>query len=116
MAKKVTSPIPAEKSLLYDRLVAAIPGLERKGAAMPYTSLNGHMFSFLDKEGTLALRLPKEELQKFIETYKTQLCVQHGTVLKEYAVVPDNLFENTRELARYFQISYNYVAALKPKK
>jgi len=74
------------------------------------------MFSFLDKEGNLALRLPKEELQKFIETYKTELCVQHGAVLKEYAVVPDKLFENTKELTPYFQISYSYVGGLKPKK
>ncbi|HYG16867.1 MAG TPA: hypothetical protein VEC12_14005 [Bacteroidia bacterium] len=116
MAKKATSTIPAEKSDLYNKLIATIPGLERKGAAMPYTSLNGHMFSFLDKDGNLALRLPKTELQKFIETYKTQLCVQHGTVLKEYAVVPGKLFENTLELADYFQISYNYVGGLKPKK
>ena len=30
---------------------------EVKGAKNPYTSRNGHMFSFLDRDGTMALRL-----------------------------------------------------------
>ena len=29
--------IPPEKLALYDALIATIPGLERKGAANPYT-------------------------------------------------------------------------------
>lgn len=39
---------PAEKIALYEKLLATIPGIERKGATMPYTSLNGNMFSFID--------------------------------------------------------------------
>ena len=35
--------IPADKLALYDKLIARHPGIERKGAANPYTSLNGHM-------------------------------------------------------------------------
>lgn len=35
----------------YERLVATIPGVERKGRTLPYTSLNGHMFSFLGEGG-----------------------------------------------------------------
>ena len=31
----------------YEALVATGPGVERKGKTMPYTSVNGHMFSFL---------------------------------------------------------------------
>jgi hypothetical protein len=30
---------------LYEKVVAAMPGVERKGDTMPYTSLNGHMFT-----------------------------------------------------------------------
>ena len=30
---------------------------EVQGAKNPYTSRNGHMFSFLDADGTMALRL-----------------------------------------------------------
>ena len=34
----------------YEKLVATNPKVERKGATMPYTSLNGHMFSLLTRE------------------------------------------------------------------
>jgi hypothetical protein len=34
---------------------------------MPYTSLNGHMFSFLTETGTMALRLPAGEREAFLK-------------------------------------------------
>jgi len=51
---------------LYEQLVATIPGVERKGDTIPYTSVNGHMFSNLTKAGKLALRLPEDEREAFI--------------------------------------------------
>ena len=73
---------------LYEALVATRPGLERKGRSMPYTSINGHMFSFLAPDGTLALRLPDADRDAFLERYETTLVEQHGHVLKEYVAVP----------------------------
>jgi TfoX/Sxy family transcriptional regulator of competence genes len=99
----------------YERLVATHPGVERKGAKLPYTSLNGHMFSFLTETGTLALRLPEEERRLFVEKYRTAPVVQHGAVMKEYVEVPEDLLRRTQELMPYFERSYDYVAALKPK-
>jgi hypothetical protein len=100
---------------LYEKLVATNPAVERKGATMPYTSMNGHMFSYLGKTGELALRLPAEALPAFLKKYKTSLCQQYGVVQKEYAMVPDQLLRKTEELKRYFDLSYAYVSALKPK-
>jgi TfoX/Sxy family transcriptional regulator of competence genes len=99
----------------YEALVALHPEVERKGAAMPYTSLNGHMFSFLTKTGTLALRLPEAEREAFLKKYKTTLCEQNGTVLKEYVEVPDALLAKTKELQGFFKSSLAYIATLKPK-
>jgi TfoX/Sxy family transcriptional regulator of competence genes len=107
--------IPADNLALYEKLVATNPRVERKGAAMPYTSVNGHMFSFLTSAGKLALRLPEEARDEFLKKYKTKLCKQHGTVLKEYVEVPDALLKRTQELKKFFDLSYDYVAALKPK-
>jgi hypothetical protein len=112
---KATNVIPADRIDLYEKLVATIPGVERKGAAMPYTSLNGHMFSFLTGAGKLALRLPSEARAAFLKKYKTTLCEQHGVVLEEYVVVPDALLTRTRELKKFFDLSHTYVASLKPK-
>ncbi|HUG90052.1 MAG TPA: hypothetical protein VML55_04410 [Planctomycetaceae bacterium] len=112
---KAVSSVPADVLEAYDRLVATKPGVERKGATMPYTSVNGHMFSFLTKTGTLALRLPAEERDAFLKKHKTRLCEQHGSVLEEYVEVPDALLRKTQALKEYFDLSYAYVASLKPK-
>jgi hypothetical protein len=100
---------------LYDKLVAASPRVERKGATMPYTSLNGHMFSVMRKDNKLALRLPAETRNAFLKKYKTTLSEQYGSIQPEYVVVPDALLAKTRELKRYFDESVAYVSALKPK-
>jgi TfoX/Sxy family transcriptional regulator of competence genes len=100
---------------LYEKLVATNPKIERKGDTMPYTSLNGHMFSLLTKEGWLALRLPEDEREAFLKKYKTNLAVQYGAVMKEYVQVPDALLKKTAELRRYFDSSYAYATTLKPK-
>jgi hypothetical protein len=107
--------IPPERLDLYDRLIATRPGVERKGATMPYTSLNGHMFSFLTEAGTLALRLPASERVAFCDRYGTTLHEAHGTIMKEYVTVPDSLLEDTESLARWFAASHEYVESLKPK-
>jgi len=75
----------------YEALVATIDGVDRKGKANPYTSLNGHMFSFLSKEGKIAIRLPKDERDAFLEKYNTELAFTHNTVMKEYVAVPSGI-------------------------
>ena len=115
-AQKKTSPIPAGKVSLYERLVSSIPEVERKGADNPYTSLNGNMFSLLHSpEGRLALRLPADEREKFLKKYKTSLFEAYGAVMKEYVAVPDPLLQKTSELKKYFALSYEYAKTLKPK-
>jgi hypothetical protein len=104
-----------EKLKLYDKLAATNPLVQRKGATVPYTSLNGHMFSYLAKSGELALRLPAGARETFLKKYKTTLCAQYGIVQKEYVMVPDSLLRKTRELKTYFDLSYAYVSSLKPK-
>ena len=112
---KAPTGILADKLELYEKLVATNPSVERKGISMPYTSVNGHMFSLLTKTGTLALRLPAEEREAFLKKYKTTLSEQYGKVMKEYVDVPDALLQNTQELKTYFDLSFAYIKSLKPK-
>ena len=100
---------------LFDKLVATNPRIERKGATMPYTSVNGNIFSVLDKTGTLALRLPAEEREAFLKKYDTTLTRQYGVVRPEYVDVPEDLLRKTQTLKKYFDVSYDYARALKPK-
>lgn len=105
-----------QKSLeQYENLVKLFPSIEQKGKTMPYTSLNGHMFSFIDKEGKMGLRLSEEERNKFIKEFKSSLMEQHGRIMKEYVVVPNRLLKNTNKLSKYFEKSVDYVSSLKPK-
>ena len=105
----------AEHLKLYEKLVAMNTGIVRKGDTMPYTSMNGHMFSLLTKEGKLALRLPEADREAFLKKYKTKLTEQYGIVMKEYVEVPDALLAKTRELQKFFEKSIAYVSALRPK-
>lgn len=115
MSSQKNNSVAADKLALYEKLLAAIPGVELKGATHPYTSLNGHMFSCLHPPGSLALRLPEAEREKFLKKYKTTLFESYGVVQKEYVTVPDKLLKNTKELQKHFAMSYQYVQTLKPK-
>jgi hypothetical protein len=115
MSKDKKSSIPAEKLELYEKVVASHPEIERKGATVPYTSLNGNMFSYLHASGAMALRLPAGEREKFLAKYKTRLFEAYGVVQKEYVTVPDALLAKTNELKPYFKMSCDYARSLKPK-
>lgn len=100
---------------LYEKVLATRPGVERKGMKTPYTLMNGHMFSFVAKEGGLALRLPSGKREAFLEKYKTKLVVQYDTLMKEYVQVPASLLARTAELFQQFEVSAKSIASLKPK-
>lgn len=115
MAGRTTYEGPAVAFAAYESVVATNPLVDRKGAKMPYTSRNGHMFSFLDASGSMALRLPAKARTEFVATYGTALAVQHGATMMEYVVVPDALLANTDELRTWFDQSHDYVGTLAPK-
>jgi len=107
--------IPKAKLELYNKLIATIPEIERKGKACPYTSYNGNMFSSLSSTGTMGLRLGEKEREAFLSKFKTKLFESYGAIMKEYVSVPDNLLENTSELNKYLKVSFEYVKSLKKK-
>jgi hypothetical protein len=113
--KKPPPRAPADRVALFEALLATVPEIQRKGAAMPYTSVNGNMFSLLTPEGKLALRLPSPKREEFLKRYKTKLTEQYGMVMKEYVEVPNALLKDTPALAPYLEVSYRYARSLKPK-
>jgi len=99
----------------YRDLIATYPGLELKGKSMPYTSINGHMSSFLSPDGMLHLRLSKPDKAAFMEQLNARETVQHGVVMKEYAELPEGAWNDPGIVAKYFKLSGDYVGGLKPK-
>jgi hypothetical protein len=63
----------------------------------------------------MALRLPTPAREAFLKKYKARLCEAYGVVQPEYVEVPDSLLASTRELKKFFDLSYEYVSTLKPK-
>jgi len=100
---------------LYEKLIATIPTLERKGAANPYTAVNGNMFTLLHQSSRLAIRLPEDKREEFLKKYKTTLFEAYGAVMKEYVAVPDAMLKNAKELKKYLEFSYEYAKTLRSK-
>jgi len=100
---------------LYEAIVATQPDIKIKGKKSAYTSLNGHMFSFLAKEGDLALRLSKADREAWAEEHGTEPIVEHNTVMKEYVRVPRAWLEDTERVSDHLATSVAYIRSLKPK-
>ena len=90
-------------------------GTEVKGAKNPYTSRNGHMFSFLDADGTMALRLSDELTEEFRSTYESGDVIQYGATMRGYSSVPAELLADTDTLAVWFDRSWEWIATLPAK-
>ena len=101
---------------LYIALIDANSELERKGKTTPYTSLNGHMTSFLSKENTMGLRLSTDDREEFIARYNSKLMEQHGRVMKEFVEVSIDVLKDTTTITNYMNRSVDYTKTLKPKK
>ncbi len=106
---------PADRLALYEELVASVEGVERKGAANPYTSRNGHMTSFIDKDGEVSIRLDRADREEFIEQYDSRISMQYGKQMKEFAVVPVGLLERQDEIRPWFVRGWEWVGTLAPK-
>lgn len=104
-----------KKVVLYDQLVAKCPRFERKGKTMPYTSANGHMFSQLNKDGELGIRFSDQVQKKYMQELETTNFMSYGTIMKGYVLMPERLWDNLDELARYLNESYDFVMSLEPK-
>jgi len=107
---------PATALERYREVVAASSGdAEVKGAKNPYTSRNGHMFSFLDRDGTMALRLSAELIEEYGENHSAEPVIQYGSVMRGYVAIDEELFEDVPALAGWFDRSHEWIGTLDPK-
>ena len=100
-----------------DRYTAVVEraGEPVKGAKNPYTSRNGHMFSFLDGDGAMALRLSQELTEEFLSKYESGPVMQYGSVMRGYVSIPDGLLSDTEELGTWFKKAFDWIGTLEPK-
>jgi TfoX/Sxy family transcriptional regulator of competence genes len=90
-------------------------GAEVKGAKNPYTSRDGHMFSFLEADGTMALRLPDKLAEEFRSSYESGDVIQYGATIRGYSSVPAELLADADTLAVWFDRSWEWISTLPAK-
>jgi hypothetical protein len=86
-----------------------------KGATNPYTSRNGHMFSFLDPTGMMALRLSDELTEQFLSEFESGPVMQYNSVMRGYSSIPADLLADTDTLVTWFDRSFEWIGTLPPK-
>ncbi len=86
-----------------------------KGAKNPYTSRNGHMFSLLTSDGSMALRLSGERGEQFQAEYASGPVMQYGSVMRGYVSVPAELLAKPAELALWFDRAWDWIGSLPAK-
>lgn len=99
----------------YDKLVDECPDFERKGKTMPYTSANGRMFSLLNKDGELGIRLSKKDGENFMEEHNTTRFKSYGSFMRGYVLIPEKLFNDKDLLIATLNEGHKYVLSLEPK-
>lgn len=114
MPKGSDYPGPFEALQRYRAVVEASGTGEVKGAKNPYTSRNGHMLSFLDSEGTMALHLSEELQAEFQSRYRSGPVIQYGRTMRGYSLVPPELLGDTEALREWYDQAWEWVGTLKP--
>jgi hypothetical protein len=104
-----------ERLAIYDKLVDLCPRFERKGKTMPCTSANGHMFSLLNKDAELGIRLSKESGERFKAEHNTTIFKSYGAVIRRYVLISDAMLDDLETLATYLDEAYDYVMSREPK-
>lgn len=99
----------------YEAFIATVPEIERKGKTVPYTSANGYMFTLLNKEGEIGIRLSKEQQEQFKNLYDATIYKSHGAVMKDYVLVPESIHDDLELLKLILLDSYDFANSLPPK-
>ncbi|MEO0914330.1 MAG: hypothetical protein AAFY59_15310, partial [Pseudomonadota bacterium] len=99
----------------YEALAGALPGVAVKGKKMRYTAVNGNMFSFVDPEGQVCVRLSAEDKAAFEAEHGTGPVMQYGAVMNGYVPLPEAVLADDAAAAGYFAASLAFAETLKPK-
>jgi hypothetical protein len=114
MTKAVNKTDPAVLAV-FDFMIAGVKGVERKGATMPYVSINGNMYGMISRADVIGIRLSDEDLQAFFLIGGAPFEGVPGFVSKEYGAVPRTMFADVKTLQMWFRLSHAYASKLKPK-
>ena len=99
---------------IYDKIIASLPNITRKGKATPYTSTNGYMFTFITKEKELAMRFSHKQIEDIISQGGSEV-MQHGKLVKDFVLIPRSWLVDSTRIAELVMNSFDHTNSLKPK-
>ncbi|MEM9571688.1 MAG: hypothetical protein AAF996_09485 [Pseudomonadota bacterium] len=104
----------AELISLYERAIAASGQFDRKGKANPYTSANGHMFSQINKDDELGIRLPKDRQKQLLETFEAGPFKSYGATMRDYVCLTDEMLADPAMITALLDEGFAFVSAMPP--
>ncbi len=99
----------------YEEIVAEYPDLKVKGKANKYTAMNGNMFSALQKDGVLTVRLSDADKKAYNEEHGTSDVIFYGAVMRGYVYVTREIWTDDARLRALFKQCVEHAQTLKPK-
>ena len=73
------------------------------------------MFSFIGKDGTVAIRLSPEDKDEFESEHNTGDVIQYNAVMRGYVRVTDEILADWDRLVALFSDCVEFARTLKPK-
>ena len=99
---------------LFEQAIAAAPGITRKGKANPYTSANGHMFSQINKDDQLGIRLPKPRQTELLEQYGAGPFKSYGATMRDYVCLTAEMLNSPGLITTLLEEAHAFVSAMPP--
>ena len=99
---------------LFEDAITASGQYERKGKANPYTSANGHMFSQINKDDQLGIRLPKPRQQELLATYGAGPFKSYGATMRDYVCLTDQMLAEDGLVTKLLDEGFAFVSAMPP--
>jgi hypothetical protein len=99
---------------LFDSAIAASGDFARKGKANPYTSANGHMFSQINKDDQLGIRLPKSRQKALAEQFGAGPFKSYGATMRDYVCLTSEMLSEPALVTWLLEEAFAFVSAMPP--
>lgn len=99
---------------LFEAAISAGDHIDRKGKANPYTSANGHMFSQINKDDQLGIRLPKPRQKALLDEYGAGPFKSYGATMRDYVCLTDEMLSDQALITSLLQEGLAFVSAMPP--
>jgi len=99
---------------LYEQAIADTGHIDRKGKANPYTSANGHMFSQINKDDQLGIRLPKPRQAELGEQYGAGPFKSYGATMRDYVCLTGEMLATPGLVSGLLEEGFAFVSAMPP--